>query len=132
MRFEINVHSHRLTSCSVPQNKTKSHPHFEVEKGDEDLDEIITINTLGVPKTHRRCLGSTNLIESPNSEVHNRTRRVKNWQDHAMVVRWVAVSLLEREERFRRILGHQHLWMLDAKLKELAGNDTFDGKVQVA
>jgi hypothetical protein len=24
------------------------------------------------------------------------------------------------EERFRRIMGYQHLWMLDAKLKELA------------
>jgi hypothetical protein len=49
-----------------------------------------------------------------------------------MVVRWVAASLLDMEERFRRIMGHQQLWMLDAKLKELAENDTVDAKAQVA
>ena len=98
----------------------------------EGLDEIFTINTLGLPKILRRCLGSTNLIESPNSGVRGRTRRVKNWQDHAMVVRWVAASLLDMEERFRRIMGHQQLWMLDAKLKELAKDDTVDAKAQVA
>jgi hypothetical protein len=29
-------------------------------------------------------------------------------------------------------MGHQQLWMLDAKLKELAENDTVDAKAQVA
>ncbi|MHC4484784.1 MAG: transposase [Planctomycetota bacterium] len=85
-----------------------------------------------MPKTLRRCLGSTNLIESPNSGVRSRTRRVKHWRDHAMVVRWVAASLLDMEERFRRIMGYQQLWMLDAKLKELAEEETVDAKTQVA
>lgn len=98
----------------------------------EGLDEIFTINALGLPKTLRRCLGSTNLIESPNSGVRNRTRRVKNWRDHAMVVRWVAASLLDMEKRFRRIMGYQQLWILDAKLKELAEEDRVDAKSQVA
>jgi transposase-like protein len=98
----------------------------------EGLDEIFTINALGLPKTLRRCLGSTNLIESPNSGVRTRTRRVKNWQDHAMVVRWVAASLLDMEKRFRRIMGYQQLWMLDAKLKELAEEQKIDMKSQVA
>jgi transposase-like protein len=98
----------------------------------EGLDEIFTINVLGLPKTLRRCLGSTNLIESPNSGVRSRTRRVKHWRDRAMVVRWVAASLLDMEERFRRIMGYQHLWMLDAKLKELAEEQTIDVKSQVA
>jgi transposase-like protein len=98
----------------------------------EGLDEIFTVNSLGLPKPLRRCLGSTNLIESPNSGVRSRTRRVKNWRDHAMVVRWVAASLLDMEERFRRIMGYQQLWMLDAKLKELAEEQTVDAKAQVA
>jgi len=98
----------------------------------EGLNEIFTINALGLPKTLRRCLGSTNLIESPNSGVRSRTRRVKHWQDHAMVVRWVAASLLDMEERFRRIMGYQQLWMLDAKLKGLAEEQTVDAKAQVA
>jgi transposase-like protein len=86
----------------------------------EGLDEMFTINALGLPKSLCRCLGSTNVIESPNSGVRTRTGRVKNWQDHGMVVRWVAASLLDMEKRFKRIMGYQQLWMLDAKLKELA------------
>ena len=98
----------------------------------EGLNEMFTINRLGLPKTLCRCLGSTNVIESPNSGVRSRTRRVKNWQDHRMVVRWAAVSLLDMEQRFKRIMGYQQLWMLDAKLKELAGEDTVDPKSKVA
>ncbi len=98
----------------------------------EGLDEMFTINRLGLPKTLRRCLGSTNVIESPNSGIRNRTGRVKNWQDHRMVVRWVATSLLDMEQRFKRIMGYQQLWMLEAKLKELAEKETIDGKSKVA
>jgi transposase-like protein len=98
----------------------------------EGLDEMFTINRLGLPKTLRRCLGSTNVIESPNSGIRRRTRRVKQWRDHAMVVRWVAASLLDMEKRFKRIMGYQQLWILDAKLKDLAGADIVDPTVQVA
>ena len=97
----------------------------------EGLDEMFTINTLGLPKSLRRCLGSTNIIESPNSGVRTRTGRVKNWQDHGMVVRWVAASLLDMEKRFKRIMGYQQLWILDAKLKELA-KEEIDEESKVA
>jgi len=98
----------------------------------EGLDEMFTINRLGLPKTLRRCLGSTNVIESPNSGIRSRTRRVKNWQDHGMVIRWVAASLLDMEKRFRRIMGYQQLWMLEAKLKDLAEEASVDTRSQVA
>jgi len=98
----------------------------------EGLAEMFTINVLGLPKTLRRCLGSTNVIESPNSGVRSRTRRVKRWRDHGMVVRWVAASLMDMEQRFKRIMGYQQIWMLDAKLKELAGDDVVDVKPEVA
>ena len=98
----------------------------------EGLDEMFTINRLGLPKALRRCLGSTNVIESPNSGIRSRTRRVKRWRDHAMVVRWVATSLLDMEKRFRKIMGHQQLWMLDAKLKDLAAADSVDHTTKVA
>jgi len=98
----------------------------------EGLDEMFTINVLGLPKTLRRCLGSTNLIESPNSGIRSRTRRVKNWQDHGMVVRWVAASLLDMEKRFKRIMGYQQLWILEAKLKDMAEDEMVDTKSQVA
>jgi len=86
----------------------------------EGLDEMFTINRLGLPRELRRCLGSTNVIESPNGGIRRCTRRVKRWKDPGMVVRWVAASLLTIEKRFRRIMGYQQLWMLEAKLNELA------------
>ena len=98
----------------------------------EGIDEMFTINKLGLPKELRRCLGTTNVIESPNSGIRSRTHRVKNWQDHGMVVRWVAASLLDMEQRFRRIMGYQQLWMLEAKLRELAEEERIDGKSKVA
>jgi len=98
----------------------------------EGLDEMFTINRLGLPKALRRCLGSTNVIESPNSGIRSRTRRVKHWRDHAMVVRWVAASLLDMETRFKKIMGYQQLWILDAKLKDLAAEDAVDHTTKVA
>jgi len=86
----------------------------------EGLGEMFTINRLGLPPDLRRCLGSTNVIESPNGGIRRCTRRVKRWRDHAMVVRWVAASLLAIEKRFHRIMGYQQLWILEAKLNELA------------
>jgi putative transposase len=98
----------------------------------EGLCELFTINRLALPKSLRRCLGSTNLIESPNSGVRSRTRRVKHWQDHVMVVRWVAASLMDMEARFKRIMGYQQLWILEAKLKELAEEETVVEESRVA
>lgn len=98
----------------------------------EGIDEMFTINKLGLPKELRRCLGTTNVIESPNSGIRSRTGRVKNWQDHEMVVRWVAACLLDMESRFKRVMGYQQLWMLEAKLKELAEEEKVDGKSKVA
>lgn len=98
----------------------------------EGLDEMFTINRLGLPSALRRCLGSTNVIESPNSGIRSRTRRVKNWRDHSMVVRWVAASLMDMEKRFKRIMGYQQLWILEAKLKDLAQNESLDTKSRVA
>ena len=49
-----------------------------------------------------------------------------------MVVRWVAASLLDMEQRFKRIMGYEQLWMLEAKLKELNEEIDIDGKTKVA
>ena len=98
----------------------------------EGLTEMFTINTLELPSALRRCLGSTNVIESPNSGIRNRTRRVKNWQDAGMVVRWVAASLLDMEKRFRRIMGYQQLWILEAHLDEVANDNKVARKGKVA
>jgi transposase-like protein len=89
----------------------------------EGLEETFTINQLGLPPKLRRCLGTTNIVESPTAGVRLRTRRVTRWKDGAMVLRWAATALLATEQQFRRIIGYQELWMLKAALDETAAAD---------
>ncbi len=89
----------------------------------EGLEETFTINRLELPATLRRCLGSTNVIESPHAGVRMRTRRVTRWKNGQMVLRWVAAAFLETEKSFRRIQGYKDLWMLEAKLGDQVALD---------
>lgn len=82
----------------------------------EGLSEMFTINRLGLPPSLRRSLGTTNIIESPNSGVRMKTRRVSNWQGGSMVLRWAASGFLATEKNFRRIMGYSDLWILAAAL----------------
>ena len=84
----------------------------------EGMEEMFTVNRLGLSPSLRRCLCSTNVIESPHSGVRMRTRRVSRWRDGAMVLRWAAAAFLDTEKQFRRIMGYRDLWMLDAYLIE--------------
>lgn len=84
----------------------------------EGLAELFTINRLGLPSKLRRCLGTTNLIDNSHSAVRERTRRVKHWTNGNMALRWTAAAFAAVEENFRRIMGHDDLWMLKAALDE--------------
>ncbi len=86
----------------------------------EGLEVMYTINRLNLPGTLRRCLASTNLNDATHSGVRQRTRRVSNWQDASMALRWAAAAFVETEKRYRRILGYEHLWVLKAVLDEPA------------
>jgi transposase-like protein len=90
----------------------------------EGLEETFTINRLGLPLQLRRCLATTNLIESPHSGVRLRTRRVTNWQGGGMVLRWAAGAFIATEANFRRIDGSRDLWALKAARDE----DLSEGK----
>ena len=41
---------------------------------------------------------------------------VCRWKDGAMVLRWAASAYLATEKTFRRIMGHEQLWMLKSYL----------------
>tara|TARA_A100001037_G_C15079901_1_gene603692 strand:- start:60 stop:1370 length:1311 start_codon:yes stop_codon:yes gene_type:complete len=86
----------------------------------EGLSELFTINRLGLPSSLRRCLGTTNVIDNTHSAVRQRTQRVKNWQNGVMALRWTAASFGAASKNFRRIMGHEQLWMLKAALDEPA------------
>ena len=98
----------------------------------EGLDEMFTINRLGLPSSLRRCLGTTNCIESPYSGVRAKTGRVTHWRDGQMAVRWVACALTAIEKRMKRIMGYQQLWMLEAALKESKDEKSVAMKEKVA
>jgi transposase-like protein len=92
----------------------------------EGLEETFTINRLNLPPELRRCLGTTNVIESPTSGVRLRTGRVTHWQSGEMVLRWCASALMATEKNFRRIMGYDKLWILKAALDEQQG--VWDGQ----
>ncbi len=50
----------------------------------------------------------------------DRMRRVRNWQSGSMALRWTAAAFDAASKGFRRIMGHEHLWMLKAALEEPA------------
>jgi transposase-like protein len=85
----------------------------------EGLSEMFTINRLGLPPSLRRCLGSTNIIDSTHSGGRQKTRRVTNWQNGAMALRWAAAAFVETEKSYRKILGYNQLWILKAHLDDL-------------
>ena len=80
----------------------------------EGLSEMFTINRLGLPPRLRRCLTSTNLIDSTHSGVRQKTHRVTSWKNGTMALRWAASSFVETEKSYRKIIGHQELWVLKA------------------
>ena len=82
----------------------------------EGMAETFTVNRLGLPGALRRCLCTTNVIESPNSGIRRRTGRVSRWTDGSMALRWAASALIETEKSFRRIMGCEQLWMLQSYL----------------
>ena len=60
----------------------------------EGMAEMFTIQRLKLPPSLYKCLGTTNIIESPQSGVQKRTSNVTRWRTAEMVHRWVASAWL--------------------------------------
>jgi putative transposase len=63
----------------------------------EGLEECFTLNRLDIPRSLHRCLATSNIIDiidSPDSGVRSRTRRVCRWRP-GMPARWSAAAFLE-------------------------------------
>jgi len=82
----------------------------------EGIDEILTVNRLGLPAELRRSLACTNIIENMNGTVRRVWRNVKHWRDAAMALRWTAAAMLEAAEGFRRLKAHRQLPILKSAL----------------
>jgi putative transposase len=97
----------------------------------EGLSEMFTINRLGLPATLRRCLGSTNIIESSFSGTRGKTGKVTHWQNGPMALRWAASALTATEKNFRKIIGAHQLWQLKAYLDEPLEKDQIENRRKV-
>jgi hypothetical protein len=98
----------------------KKHPSAaDPDESGEGLDELFTINAMGLPPKLLRCLATTNIIESTNGGVRQRINRVKNWQDGLMALRWApaAFEATAANPGAPGIMGHQQLWILQAHLE---------------
>lgn len=82
----------------------------------EGMAEMFTMQKLKLPPSLYKCLGTTNVIESPQSGVQKRTGNVTRWRDSAMVQRWVASAWLLTEKHFRKVIGHRDFWTLAVAL----------------
>lgn len=91
---------------------------------EEGLEEMFTVNRLELPPLLAKALGTTNMIESPNSGLRRAIGRVTRWRDGSMVLRWVGRALTDIETRWRRIDGADHLWILRQNLEQLTTKET--------
>ena len=72
----------------------------------EGLDEILTVNRLGLPTQLRRSLACTNSIENMMGTVRRVCRNVKRWQNADMALRWTAAGMKEAtHEAVRDLAG---------------------------
>ena len=65
-----------------------------------------------------RLIQQSCLKHGVHSGVRRKTRRVTNWKNGAMALRWAAASFVETEKSYRRIIGYDQLWMLRAHLDD--------------
>jgi len=83
----------------------------------EGLDETLTVLTLRVSERLQRSLATTNAIESLMSRTRHIKHNVTRWRHGKMIVRWVAVGVLEAAKGFRRLKGCADMPTLVATLR---------------
>jgi putative transposase len=92
----------------------------------EGLDETLTVMRFELPMWLERTLSTTNMIEHVNSRIRKTTHNVTKWNGGSMVLRWVAIALVEASKTFRKLRGHAGMPKLVAALK--AHDATIDPK----
>ena len=85
----------------------------------EGLEETLTVHRLKLPGLLRQTLSSTNAMESANSTCMGIIRRVCNFKNGAMTLRYAAAGFLEAERGFRRIMGYKQILVLQYALARL-------------
>lgn len=85
---------------------------------DEGFEETLTLHKLGLSEKLGVSLGTTNCIESLNSQLGRYINKVKFWKSSDQIFRWVACGLMESERRMRKIQNFKSLKVLREKIME--------------
>ena len=96
----------------------------------EGLDEMLTVNRLGLPAPLRRSLACTNSIENVMGTVRRVCRNVKRWRNARMALRWTAAGMMEAAKGFRRLKAYKHLPILNAALTAHHAKHTTEQKLE--
>ena len=83
----------------------------------EGLDETLTVMGLDLQENLARTLSTTNPIEFLNGRIRRTTHNVAKWDGGEMVLRWLAVALIEASKTFRKLRGHKGMPKLVAALR---------------
>jgi transposase-like protein len=76
---------------------------------DEGFEETLTLHKLGLIEKLGFSLGTTNCIESLNSQLARYINKVKHWKTSDQIFRWVACGLMEAERRMKKIRNYKTL-----------------------
>lgn len=88
---------------------------------EESGERLIALQLLDVPATLNVSLLSTNLIENAIHNYRRQTGRVTRWNPKTnQIERWCATALMWVERGFRKIKGHESIWVLLEALKRAA------------
>ena len=85
---------------------------------DEGMEETLTLHKLGLKEKLGVSLGTTNCIESLNSQLGRYLNKVKYWKNSQQIFRWVACGLMEAELRMKKIKNFKSLPILREKIME--------------
>ena len=75
----------------------------------EGLDETLTVMRFELPEGLARTLSTTNPIEFLNGRIRKTTHNVAKWDGGEMVLRWLAIALLEASKTFRKLRGYSSM-----------------------
>lgn len=78
----------------------------------EGIQELLTLQKLGLNEKFKRSFATTNSIESLNSQIGKYIRKVKRWYNSDMVYRWMATALLEIEPKLKKVANAKHLHLM--------------------
>lgn len=83
----------------------------------EGREELLTLHRLELNVGFWKSFSSTNCIESLNSQLGRHLRKVKSWKNSEHKHRWIAASLLEIENKMKKVSNYKDLHKMKNKLK---------------